>query len=386
MVISARALNRATLARQLLLGREPLDAEEALRRVVALQAQQPASPYIALWNRLSGFDPAQLDAALADRRIVKATLMRLTLHAVRAEDYRSFREAMEPTLRSSRLGDARFRSSGLTAEDADALVAALLRYANRPRGSAELGEWFEKRLGRPLEVGAQRMLRQYAPLWHAPTGGPWAYTTRLSYEAAGAPRPALGNAEAPERGLRALILRYLAGFGPASIADMAQFAMVHRPRVRAAVKTLADEAGGLEQLASPDGTVLYDIPGALRPEEDTPAPPRLMAMWDSVLLAYADRSRVIPSEYRKHVTRVNGDVLPTLLVDGRVAGVWRATDGGIEAGAFHHLPGQVWEELAGEARSLVAFLAARDPRAYSRYDHWWAKGMPTAETRLLPGD
>ncbi|MFF1482664.1 winged helix DNA-binding domain-containing protein [Streptomyces sp. NPDC058301] len=386
MVISARALNRATLARQLLLGREPLDVEEALRRVVALQAQQPASPYIALWNRLRAFDPAQLDAALADRRIVKATLMRLTLHAVRAEDYRSFREAMEPTLRSSRLGDARFRSSGLTAEDADALVAALLRYANRPRGSAELGEWFEKRLGRPLEAGAQRMLRQYAPLWHAPTGGPWSYNTRLSYEAAGAPRPALGNAKAPERGLRALILRYLAGFGPASIADMAQFAMVHRPRVRAAVKTLADEAGGLEQLTGPDGTVLYDMPGALRPEEDTPAPPRLMAMWDSVLLAYADRGRVIPSEYRKHVTRVNGDVLPTLLVDGRVAGVWRATDGGIEASAFHRLPGQVWEELAGEARSLVAFLAGRDPRAYSRYDHWWAKGVLAAETRLLPGD
>lgn len=382
MVISARAVNRATLARQLLLGREAFDVEEALRCVVALQAQQPASPYIALWNRLRGFDPADLDAALADGRIVKATLMRLTLHAVHVEDYRSFREAMEPTLRSSRLGDARFRSSGLTGEDADALVAGLRRYTQRPRSSAELGEWFEKRLGRPLEVGAQRMLRQYAPLWHAPTGGPWTFTNRLSYVAA-KERPALGDPQAPDEGLKALLLRYLAGFGPASVADMAQFALVQRPRVRAAVKALAD---GLEELRGADGTVLYDVPGALRPEEDTPAPPRLMAMWDSVLLAYADRSRVIPPAYRKHVTRVNGDVLPTLLVDGQVAGVWRVIDSGIEAGAFHPLPEPVWEELAAEARSLSAFLAARDPRAYARYDHWWTKGVPAAETRLLPGD
>ncbi|MFK8906491.1 winged helix DNA-binding domain-containing protein [Streptomyces sp. YS-3] len=382
MVISARALNRATLARQLLLGREPLDAVEALRRVVALQAQQPASPYIALWNRLRDFDPAQLDEALADRRIVKATLMRLTLHVVLSEDYRGFREAMEPTLRSSRLGDARFRAGGLTAEDAGPLVEGLLAYAEQPRSSAELGEWFAERLGRPLESGAQRMLRQYAPLWHAPTGGPWAFTHRLSYVAA-AQRPATDEPEAADAGLRALILRYLSGFGPASTADMAQFALVHRPRVKAAVKALGDR---LEQLEGPDGTVLYDLPGAPRPEEDTPAPPRLMAMWDSVLLAHADRSRVIPPEYRKHVTRVNGDVLPTLLVDGRVAGVWRATDGGIEAGAFHPLPAHVWQELAAEARSLLALLAARDPRAYARYDHWWAKGVPAAETRLLPGD
>ncbi|GAA0587929.1 winged helix DNA-binding domain-containing protein [Streptomyces crystallinus] len=382
MVISARALNRATLARQLLLRREPVGAVEAVRRVVALQAQQPASPYVALWNRVRGFDPAELDAALADRRIVKATLMRLTLHMVEVEDYRGFREAMEPTLRSSRLGDARFRASGLTGDDADALVAGLLSYADRPRGSAELGEWFEQRLGRPLEIGAQRMLRQYAPLWHAPTGGPWSFTNRLSYVAS-ARRPALGEPQAADEGLRDLILRYLAGFGPASAADMAQFALVHRPRIKAAVTLLADE---LEQLEGPGGTLLYDLPGAPRPDEDTPAPPRLMAMWDSVLLAYADRSRVIPPAYRKQVTRVNGDVLPTLLVDGQVAGVWRVTDGGVEAGAFHPLPGHVWQELAAEARSLLAFLTARDPRAYARYDHWWTKGVPAAETRLLTGD
>ncbi|WP_434098944.1 DNA glycosylase AlkZ-like family protein [Streptomyces xantholiticus] len=126
-------------------------------------------------------------------------------------------------------------------------------------------------------------------------------------------------------------------------------------------------------------------PGAPRPPKDTPAPPRLLPMWDSILLAYADRSRVIPPAYRKHVTRVNGDVLPTLLVDGRVAGVWRAVDGAIEATAFHPLPREAWKDLAAEAESLVAFLAPRAPRAYGRYDHWWTKPLPAAETRLLPG-
>lgn len=109
-----------------------------------------------------------------------------------------------------------------------------------------------------------------------------------------------------------------------------------------------------------------------------------MAMWDSVLLSYADRSRVIPAAYRRHVIRVNGDTLPTLLVDGYVAGVWRLVEGGVEVSAFHPLPARVWEELAGEAGALGGFLAARDPRVYSRYDHWWVKGLPAAETRVLP--
>ncbi|MDQ3548446.1 MAG: winged helix DNA-binding domain-containing protein, partial [Chloroflexota bacterium] len=130
---------------------------------------------------------------------------------------------------------------------------------------------------------------------------------------------------------------------------------------------------------------LFDIPGAPRPDEDTPAPPRLMAMWDSILLAYVDRSRVIPAAHRTLVTRSNGDVLPTLLVDGYVAGVWRSVEGGIEATAFHHLPDDVWERLAAEARSLLAFLAGRDPEVYRRYNHWWSK-LPSAETRLLPSD
>ncbi|MDQ4127445.1 MAG: winged helix DNA-binding domain-containing protein [Actinomycetota bacterium] len=372
MRISARTLNRSTLARQLLLRREPLSVGGAVRRAVALQAQTPASPYIALWNRVAGFDPADLDAAFANLEVVKATLMRTTLHAVHVEDYRAFREAMEPTLRAARLND-RFRASGL--------VPALLTFAERPRTAAECEAWVGQQLGAPPDPRAWRGLRGYAPLLHVPTRVPWSFGSRPSYVSA-RPRPSLADRDAPAAALQTLIKRYLEGFGPASVADVAQFAMVQRGRAKEA---LGDLAGDIERLEGPKGEELFDVPGAPRPDEGTPAPPRLMAMWDSILLAYYDRSRVIPPDYRKLVIRVNGDVLPTVLVDGYVAGVWRAAEGGIEATVFRRLPDEVWAGLAAEARSLVAFLADREPGVYRRYDHWWGK-LPGAEARLLPGD
>ncbi|MFG2869942.1 winged helix DNA-binding domain-containing protein [Streptomyces sp. NPDC048338] len=379
MTITARALNRATLGRQLLLERERLPVLDGIRRVVALQAQDPASPYLALWNRLAGFAPDELDAAFTDRSVVKATLMRITLHAVHADDYAPFRAAMQQTLHGSRLG-ARFAAAGLTPADAEELLPELLAFADRPRTTPELQAWIERRLGAERTAGAWWGLKGYAPLHHAPTGGPWSFGRRASFVAAGS-GPLPTGRQADQEGLRTLILRYLSGFGPASVADMAQFALVRRAPVREALRGLDDT---VERLDGPDGTTLYDLPGAPRPAEDTPAPPRLMAMWDSVLLAHAERARLIPPAYRRLVIRVNGDVLPTLLVDGYVAGVWRPADGGIEATAFHPLPSAVWEALAEEARSLAELLAGREASVYGRYGHWWAKLPEAAEVRLLP--
>lgn len=376
-------LNRATLARQLLLRREPLEVPDAVHRVVALQAQHPASPYLALWNRVAGFRPADLDAAFASRTVVKATLMRITLHAVHADDHRAFRGAMQQTLYGSRLGH-RFAEAGLTPADADELVVELLEFAREERTAPEIESWLEGRLGTERKAGAWWGLRAYAPLLHAPTAATWSFGPRPSFEAA-PPGPALlGRSPEPDS-LRTLILRYLTAFGPATVADIAQFAMVQRAPVRDAVRTLDD--GRLVRLTDTDGGTLYDLPGAPRPPADTPAPPRLLPMWDSVLLAHADRSRVIPPPYRRLVTRVNGDVLPALLVDGRVAGVWRSTAAGVEARAFHPLPAQVWADLAAEARSLTALLAGRgDPDVYARHTHWWSRLPPAAETRLLGTD
>jgi Winged helix DNA-binding domain len=376
MPLTARRLNRATLGRQLLLRREPLDVVEAVRRVVALQAQEPASPYLALWNRVAGFDPGDLDAAFADRRVVRATLLRITLHAVHADDYPAFHNAMLPSLRGSRLTDRRYSDTGLSVADADALLPQLLALTARPRTKAEIEGLLQARLGdhQPRMWWA---LKTFAPLWHAPTGGPWSFRTRSSFVAA----PIRLPPERHEASVRWLVRRYLEGFGPASVQDVARFSLLRRPVVRDA---LAGLGGEVERLAGPEGAELFDVPGAPLPDEDTPAPPRLLPMWDSVLLAYADRGRVVPPDHRRLVTRSNGDVLPTLLVDGYVAGVWRPVEGGIEATAFRPLPDQAWAGLAEEAAGLVRFLAGRDPAVFRRYGHWWAR-LPAAEVRVLSG-
>ena len=376
MRLTARRLNRATLGRQLLLRREPLGVAEGVRRVTAVQAQEPASPYIALWDRLTGFDPGELDAAFADRTVVKATLMRITLHAVHGEDHPAFHSAMEPSLRAARLHDRRYTGSGLSIADADAVLPRLLEFAGRPRGRAEVEELLAERLGahKPTMWWA---LRTFAPLLHVPAGGPWSFGPGSSFVAA----PVRLAADRREASARRLAWRYLEGFGPASALDLAQFTLLTRSVAR---EVLRGMAGELEALEGPDGSELFDVPGAALPDEDTPAPPRLLPMWDSVLLAYFDRARVVPADYRRLVARSNGDVLPALLVDGYVAGVWRPVEGGIEATAFRRLPEQAWAGLAAEAAALLALLAVREPLVYRRYARWWA-GLPGAEVRVLPG-
>jgi winged helix DNA-binding protein len=367
MSLTANELNRATLLRQLLLRRERVEAATAVRRVVALQAQEPASPYLALWNRVDGFDGAALDRAFADRDVVKASVVRITLHAVTAGDYPAFHSAMLPYLRASRLNDRRFTSEGLTVADADALVPGLLELLAEPHSKAEV----EAFCGPPRMWWA---LRTFAPLLHAPTGPPWSFGPRPRYVASGAPTG--GDVDA---GRATLVKRYLEGFGPASAADIGMFTMLRKPPVRQALSDLGEH---IVRLEGPEGVELFDVVGGPIPPAQTKAPPRLLGMWDNVLLAYADRSRVLPDTYRPHVIRRNGDVLPTVLIDGHVAGVWRPFDEAIEITAFHKLSATTWRALTMEAHSLAAFLAGRDPRVYRRYHHWW-DDLPKSEIRRV---
>jgi hypothetical protein len=383
--LTPRHLNRATLARQLLLARERLPVVDAVRRLAALQAQEPASPYLALWNRVEGFDPAELDAAFRSFAIVKASLLRITLHAVAAEDREPFHQAMRTTLRAAGLYDARFTATGLGVADADTLVPELVAFARHPRSKGEIEALLAERLGAPPQPGLWRALRMISPLVHAPTAAPWSFGRLPSYVAAPEAPAVVGASEAapddPAASLQRLVLRYLAAFGPASRRDFAQFALLRQSAVGPAFEALGD---AIVTLKGPGGATLHDVPGAPLPDPDAPAPPRLLAMWDSTLLAYADRSRVIPPAYRAHVIRRNGDVLPTLLVDGFVAGVWRPRDGGIEVTAFHELDDGAWDGVEREARALLALLAGRDDAVYGRFGHWWA-GLPGVERRVLGG-
>ncbi|WP_112467365.1 winged helix DNA-binding domain-containing protein [Streptomyces triticisoli] len=380
MILTARQLALATLERQFLLERRRLDVAEAVRRVCALQAQEPASPYLALWNRVRDFAPEDLDAAFAERRIVKASLMRITLHAVHAEDYAPYHAAMLSSLRAARLYDRRFTATGLTHADADALLPELAGFLARPRTGAEVQDEITGRFGEH----AHRVwwaLRTYAAAHHAPTGGPWSFTQPNAYFAS----PAAAPGSAPQdagAGVRRLLLSYLRAFGPASAPDFARFTLLTRPVITQALQELGDR---VVRVAGPGRAALFDLADATVPAEDTPAPPRLLPMWDSTLLAHAGPGRLVPEEYRPLVVRRNGDVLPCLLVDGQVAGVWRAGDGGLELTAFHKLGKVAWQGLAEEAERLWRLLAVREPVVYRRYGHWWDKGFPGVESMTVKG-
>lgn len=376
MPLSPRHLNRATLARQSLLQREKCTPIDAIKSAVALQAQEPASPYLALWNRIHGFDPEDLDKAFADQSVVKASLMRITLHAVAGDDYTTFHEAMAGRLRASRLNDRRFTSTSYEASDADRLIPWLLEQLSAPKTGPEIEQALAHRLGRDPER-LWWALRTYAPIAHAPIGGPWTFDRRPAYW----PAPDRPARVSEELARQRLFWRYLQGFGPATSQDFGQFSMQRQTEIKPVIEALSDE---LVFIAGPGGRTLWDVPGGVIPDGELEAPPRLLGMWDSVLLAYADRSRVIPESYRPIVIRRNGDVLPTLLVDGHVAGVWRPIEGGIEARSFHVLSSRDWDGLASEAQALLGLLAARDPGAYRRYGRWW-DSIDAAETRLLEG-
>ncbi|MYX34768.1 MULTISPECIES: winged helix DNA-binding domain-containing protein [unclassified Streptomyces] len=377
MSLTARQLALATLDRQLLLERRSLDVAEAVRRLCALQAQAPASPYLALWNRVRDFAPEDLDAAFADRRIVKATLMRITLHAVHAEDHAAHHAAMVSTLRGSRLYDRRYSSTGLDPSDADGILPELAGFLARPRVGAEVENEVTARFGEH----AHRVwwaLRTYAPIHHVPAGGPWSFTQPNTYRAAEAvPAP---TPEEVDAGVRQLLLSYLRAFGPGSTQDFARFTLLRRSVITTALRGLGDQ---VVRVAGPGRAPLYDLVDATVPDEDTPAPPRLLPMWDSILFAHTGAGRVVPDEYRPVVVRRNGDTLPCLLVDGLVAGVWRAVDGGVELTAFRKLGKAAWDGLAEEAARLRALLADRDPAVYRRYGHWWDKGLPGVESRIV---
>lgn len=372
--LTHRQLNRATLDRQLLLARADTDVVDAVRRVLALQAQEPASPYLALWNRIADFDPSQLDAAFRERHIVKTPLIRITLHAIARTDYPLFHDAVSSILRAARLNDARFRETGLTVEDADSLVETLVEFATTPRAKDEIIAHLRSALGADPHEHVWWALRTYAPLIHSPTGSPWSFGRRPEFEAG----PHHGRS--PDDGVQTLIRRYLEAFGPATVQDIAQFTLLRIGTLRPAIAAMDGE---LVRYGHPAGGEALDVVGAAPiPDPDTPAPARLLGMWDSVLLAYRDRARVLPDGCRTAVIRRNGDVLPTVLVDGSVVGVWRPTDRGIEVTPFEPIADEDLAELDRESTALIEMIADRDPALYSRYGRWWDR-LPTRDRFVI---
>ena len=364
--VTERQLNRTTLGRQGLLQRQPGSCRQVVRQVVGLQAQDPVSPYLALWNRVEGFDPAELDDSFSRRLLVKASLMRITLHVVDRDDFGGYHAAMAASLRTARLNDKRFVPSGLSHDAVDALWPDLAEFLAHSRTEPEIEAWLATRVPGDPEVAWWGM-RTFARVARIPTGGPWGFRS-IAYEA-----PELPGMASPESGVEALLLAYLRGFGPATALDFARFTLLRSPVVKQALTALADR---LVRVPGPAGEPLWDLAGLPLLAEDTPSPARLLPMWDNLFLGHVNSTRLLPPEFRPLVVRVNGDILPTLLVDGLVAGVWRVVGGRIEATAFQPLSPAQWRDLEGEAERLKTFLESRELGVYTRSHHWWTTGLP----------
>ncbi len=372
--LTERVRNRATLQRQLLLRREALPVVDAVRRVVALQAQDPVGPYLALQARIEDFDPRDMDEAYRTGALVRAHLMRVPIHTVAAADHAAFQAAVVRTLRGARLYDERFRRAGLSIEETDALIPELAAFLAEPRAGEEVEAWLDERIGVRERPGVWWAVRHFGPFVHAPIDAPWAFGSKRVMVAI-RDRPGEGIDETTA--LSILVRRWLAGFGPATPTDLRGAFLVRAEAIRAAIDALGDELvrfeGGYLDLA--------DAPPL--PDEDEPAPPRLLPMWDSILLAHADRSRFIDPELRPHVIRRNGAVLPSVLVDGYEAGVWRpAVEAGIEVTALAPIDEDAWAAIDSEARSLAALLAARDRAIYRRQQTWFTQ-LPAVEVRVV---
>jgi Winged helix DNA-binding domain len=351
--LDRRALNLATLARQWLLGRVEVPVVAAVERLAGLNAQDPEPPYRSLWARLAGFERDALTRAMEDRRVVRGTLLRGTQHLAAADDYLAWRPLLQPVLDR---GLRTFARATAGVDPAELAVTARRLLAERPLTRPELGRLLAERWpGRepgPLAWSAQLLL----PLVHPPPSGTWGVRGPTPFVLA---ESWLGRPPAAPPSPRDLILRHLAAFGPASVADIQAWCGL--TRLRDPVERLGPELRGFRD---EHGRVLHDLPDAPRPGPDTPAPPRFLPAFDNLLLAHADRTRVMTDEHRRRVC-VGAVVEPTLLLDGRVAAIWRLrrdpTRTTLELTPLGPLPRAARAAVTDEGERLLAFAAPDAP-------------------------
>lgn len=354
-VLSDRELNRALLARQFLLRRATIPPVTAIERLAGLQAQWAPAPYVGLWSRLAKFAIADLEAALAKRTVVKATLMRGTLHLVSARDYPALSVA------TTRARPERWAPAERRLADAQAIHRATLKFARIARTREALAGFLETQgvtseLSRPT---LWWLIASHGWLVHVPPSGTWKH--RLSGDLIAADAW-LRAAKEPslDAAIQIAVRRHLAAFGPATVDDISSWSSIRTPAIRAALAALGPK---LRTFTDPRGRTLYDLKGAPAPPADTEAPVRYLPKWDSTLLAYAppERVRILAEAHRKTVIGKNGDVAQTILVDGMVAGTWaiavKPREATITATPFARLAKADRAGLVEEGERLARFIA-----------------------------
>jgi len=348
--LTRRALNRALIVRQMLVSRVESTPLRVIEHLVALQAQQARPPFVGLWSRIAGFQRQDLRDLLNSGEIVRATLMRATLHLMTRRDYFAFRPVLQPMLSGAAQSILRDR---LQSFDLNSVLTEGRRlFAERPRTFTEVRSGLVAAFPDADERAMGYAVRLHLPLILAPEEHDW------SFRADGDFGLIEGWSEEPDelsRNTRALVLRYLATFGPASTADVQAWS-----GMRGLAPILEELRPQLEVFRDERKRELFDLPDAARPSEELEIPARFVADFDNLVLSHADRTRIIADEHRPIVVTKNGLVLPTILVDGFVAGTWKTAAtrkiATLTISPFAPLPEAAREELAAEGEGLIRFV------------------------------
>lgn len=352
-VLTRRALNRATLARQMLLERRVLPAADAIEHLIAMQAQAPDAPYVGLWTRLTDFHQDELARMVAGRDAVRTHLMRVTIHLVTARDCLRLRPLMRPVLERGFAGSP-FSKQVAGIDTASLLSAARDLLVERPRTRAELGPLLAGRWPERDANALAYAVTYLLPMVQIPPRGIWGAGGVATWALA---EEWLGRAFEMTAEVDDLVMRYLAAYGPASVRDVQSWSGL--TRLRAVLDRLRDR---LVTFRDENGVELFDLPEAPRPDPETPAPPRFLPEYDNIQFAFADRTRIMDAGYRVPLFPGNGGSLGTLLVDGRVSAEWKVVRERYAATLLvrphEALAKRDRAEAAEEGEALLRFVAA----------------------------
>jgi hypothetical protein len=349
-VLGRHALNRALLERQLLLRPAERTAAQAIEQLIGMQAQAPLAPYVGLWTRLRDFGHDDLADLITGRQAVRIALMRGTIHLVTTADCRTLRPLLQPLLDRTLRGGAGRR---LTGADLHAIAdAGRALVDERPRTFSELGTALAERWPGHAPADLAQVIRALVPLVQVPPRGVWGHGGKAAHTSAEA---WLGDRLSPAPSLDDLVIRYLAGYGPATPQDIQIWSGLTRLRevidgLRPRLRVFHDE----------HGNELFDLPDAPRPDPATPAPPRFLPEYDNLLRSHADRTRVLPDGHRDRLATPNDSPRPTFLVNGFVHGTWKITRSGGTAtlSIEPFAPPPDPDALTAEGARLLDFAAA----------------------------